>query len=375
MNIIKDSYLLPWNEKDNPNGWIEPTTFCQLKCPGCYRGLDKDNCAHVHEDFLKLTKQIDDFVVNRNIQTLSIAGGEPLLYPKINELVNYAHQQGLEVIIYTNGLLLDEEKLRSLKYNGASQFFLHIDKFQNRNTYINETDLLKLREKYCNMFRKVGGVNLGFIQPISKNNLTDVNLLVDFYNKNIDIVNFVAFSLYSDVCWDQKTKLNIDTGIDMEDIVNEIRRKYEFEVCAYLGSTKNISNPTWLFSTKVGTNDYQFGCLDGKMFKFIQTNHHKKTGKYLFVTKDNKINILKLFVGLGGRSISRIIVNYLKKKMVAPINLGSTVYFQTTLILRGPKQLTGEWDLCQGCPDAIFFQDKLVPSCILEVIKGLSPNT
>ena len=36
-------YRLPWSKEDNPSGWIEVTTFCQLKCPGCYRGLAEKN--------------------------------------------------------------------------------------------------------------------------------------------------------------------------------------------------------------------------------------------------------------------------------------------------------------------------------------------
>jgi len=55
---IDGGYRLPWSSKDNPNGWIEPTTFCQLKCPGCYRGLDKENPKYVHEDLEKMKKQI-----------------------------------------------------------------------------------------------------------------------------------------------------------------------------------------------------------------------------------------------------------------------------------------------------------------------------
>ncbi|MDP2708533.1 MAG: radical SAM protein [bacterium] len=369
INITKGVYLLPWSEKDNPNGWIEPTTFCQLKCPGCYRGLDKKDYDHIHEDFLELKKQIDNFLVNRNIQTLSIAGGEPLLYPKINELVSYANNNGLRVMIYTNGLALTEEKIRELKNSGATQFVLHIDKFQGRVGYNNENDLLKLRDKYCNLFRKVGGVNLGFIQPIAKDNLKDINLLLDFYNRNIDIVNLVVFTLYREVCWDHAVKPNIDTNISVEDVVIEIRQRHKYEACSYLGSNKSINDPTWLFSIKVGINGYLFGFLDGKIYKLIQERYRKNKGKYLFLTRKNKINILKLLRYFNFTSILKIVFKYLKKKIINPLALSNTVYFQTMLILRGPEKQKGEWDLCQGCPDAMFYKDKLVPSCILEEIK------
>jgi len=369
QKLINGAYLLPWNEKDNPNGWVEPTTFCQLKCPGCYRGLDKSNHEHIHEDFSKLKQQVDSFVNNRNIQTLSIAGGEPLLYPKINELVNYAYKKGLRTMIYTNGIALNEKVLRDLKDSGASQFVLHIDKFQNRDGCKNENDILKLRDKYCNLFRKVGGVNLGFIQPIAKDNLKDINLLLDFYKRNIDIVNLIVFTLYREVCWDHTVKPNINTNISVEDIVNEIHQKHKYQPCSYLGSTENINDPTWLFSIRVGFNNATLGFLDGKIYKFIQKRYRRNRGKYLFITKKNKTNINKLLRYFSFSCIRRIIGNYVKMKMTKSIGLDSTIYFQTMLILRGPEKKKKEWDLCRGCPDAMFYKNKLVPSCILEEIK------
>ena len=72
-------YKLPWLKKNNPNGWIEPTTYCQLACPGCYRGLAFSNPVRIHEDIIKLKKDIDTLIKIRKIKILTIAGGEPLL--------------------------------------------------------------------------------------------------------------------------------------------------------------------------------------------------------------------------------------------------------------------------------------------------------
>ena len=53
-------------------------------------GEDKSSHKPVHIELVELKKQIDWFIEKRNIHTLSIAGGEPLLYPSILELVKYA---------------------------------------------------------------------------------------------------------------------------------------------------------------------------------------------------------------------------------------------------------------------------------------------
>jgi len=36
--LLENTYKLPWKELDNPNGWLEPTTYCNICCLGCYRG-------------------------------------------------------------------------------------------------------------------------------------------------------------------------------------------------------------------------------------------------------------------------------------------------------------------------------------------------
>ena len=30
----------------------------------------------------------------------------------------------------------------------------------------------------------------------------------------------------------------------------------------------------------------------------------------------------------------------------------------------------GEWDVCKGCPDAMMYEGKLIPSCLLERVRA-----
>ena len=108
---LQNLYKLPWSKYNNPNGWIEPTTYCQLACPGCYRGLDQKNPPRIHETVSKLKNEIDKLIKIRKIQMLSIAGGEPLLYPNLDELVLYAKKRHIQARILTNGVALSYERL------------------------------------------------------------------------------------------------------------------------------------------------------------------------------------------------------------------------------------------------------------------------
>lgn len=371
-DLIKNCYRLPWSQGDNPNGWIEPTTYCQLKCPGCYRGLDKDGAVHVHENLEELKRQVDVFLKTRNVQTISIAGGEPLLYPKIGELISYIKSCGLKTKIFTNGIMLNEAFLEKLKECGAGEFLIHIDKFQPREGYKNksENELNELRNYYCSLFRKVGGVNLGFIQPFSKDNLSDINSILKFCRNNVDIVSLVVFTLYSDINWDNSTRSKINADITVSDVVDAIKNQFSYVPSAYLGSTIDPDSPTWLFSISVGFKDSELGFFDGKLYRNIELRHYKKTGRYLITKIGNKISIMQLLKLINYSCVRKIFKNYIVSIVKNPGRIRENIYLQRHLILRGPKFTdNNKRDLCDGCPDAMFYNNKLVPSCILEEIK------
>ncbi|MEK7658637.1 MAG: radical SAM protein [Patescibacteria group bacterium] len=370
-NLIKNCYHLPWSKDDNPNGWIEPTTYCQLKCPGCYRGLDKDGAVHIHENLEELKRQVDVFLKTRNVQTISIAGGEPLLYPKTGELISYIKSLGLKTKIFTNGIILNEALLEKLKECGASEFLIHIDKFQPREGYKNKTEneLNDLRNYYCGIFRRVGGVNLGFIQPFSKDNLSDINSILKFCKNNVDIVSLVVFTLYSDINWSDSIKFKINADITVLDVVSAIKNQFSYVPSAYLGSTIDPDSPTWLFSISVGFKDSELGFFDGKLYRNIELRHYKKTGRYLITKIGNKISLLQLFKLINYSCVRKILKNYLVSILKNPSRIREYVYLQRHLVLRGPKLTNNKRDLCDGCPDAMFYDGRLVPSCILEEIK------
>lgn len=376
--FVDASYHLPWSEKDGPNGWIEPTTFCQLQCPGCYRGLDKDGPPRIHEDLAEMKKQVDRFITEKNVQTISVAGGEPLLYPQLRELLSYIKEKGLRTKIFTNGVALNEYVLRQLKDAGADEFIIHIDKSQrrptikkNNNEIRNEHQINILRDSYCQLFRKVGGVNLGFIQPVSKGSLPDVNIILRFCKQNADIVSLVVFTLYTDVDWTAEMRKNIDTNISIPDVISEIKKEFSYIPCSYLGSTSNTQDPSWLFSISVGFKNEVLGFFDGKIYRAIQERYHMRQRRYLYTKVGNSIT-LKQLLGLGHFACVRsILVNYMKAIAKNPSRRSETIFLQTLLILRGPKFMAnGTRDLCEGCPDAMFYQGQLVPSCILEEIKA-----
>src|SRR5512133_2658052 len=103
---ISSLYRLPFSKNDNPNGWVEITTYCNLKCPGCYRGCDRNDNIPIHQKLEDVKNNIRSMQGITNCQIIWISGGEPLLNPELEEIVHFIRNSGMIPFIHTNGVLL-----------------------------------------------------------------------------------------------------------------------------------------------------------------------------------------------------------------------------------------------------------------------------
>ena len=78
---------------------IQPTSRCYLACPGCYNVRTEDNLSQ--EDlisFLRKEYELD------GVRKVSLSGGDPLLYPRIQKLLEILSKMGLSINLDTVGL-------------------------------------------------------------------------------------------------------------------------------------------------------------------------------------------------------------------------------------------------------------------------------
>lgn len=349
-------YKIPWTKYDNPNGWIEVTTYCELECPGCYRGMHLPGVKREHAGIDQLKREIDELIEIRNIQTVSISGGEPLLFPHLDEVISYAKERGIKSRVYTNGIALTKEKLRQLKDAGLTEAVIHLSLWQNRDKSKNEQGLMPLRIGYCDMFRKVSGVNLGFIMPVLKSNFNEFESVLRFYKENSDIISMCVFIVYRDI-------LNGLEGeyVPLKDINREIMRIYGTKPCAYLPKLHNQDEPSWLFNFPVFLEGKVIGAFDNNCYRTFQEGYKRRTGRYQF-TASGALKRRTLLYALRSKPIRRILVDNLFKK--------GELRYQLIAIVDTPDILEdGRIDLCDSCPDAMLYKGEMVPKCCLEWIK------
>ncbi len=129
---------------------------------------------------------------------MSIAGGDPLVYPQIVDLVKMIKEMGWKPIVNTNGLALDEPLLRNLKKAGVYGFTVHIDTSQKRPKVSADTEneLNDLRLHYAQLLAKVGGIACSFNATISDKTIQEIPGMVSWAQKHADIVHTMVFILF-----------------------------------------------------------------------------------------------------------------------------------------------------------------------------------
>ena len=115
---------------------IEPTSVCNYRCVMCYQ-IDKSFSRKSHGFMgnmsLELFKDIID-EIEGNIEAVTLASrGEPLLNPKINEMLQHCGDKFLALKLNTNASMLNEEKIHSILSSGLNTIVFSIDAADKKN--------------------------------------------------------------------------------------------------------------------------------------------------------------------------------------------------------------------------------------------------
>ncbi|MBP7146315.1 MAG: radical SAM protein [Acidobacteria bacterium] len=360
-------YRLPWTLEHNANGWIEPTTHCQLKCPFCYRGAHLDGFRPEHMPLAAAKREADELIRLRRVGTITIAGGDPLLYPDLIELIDHIRSRDVEVMVLTNGIALDQRMLETLKEHGTVRVVIHIDKHQGRPGIHTEAAANVLRHSFCELARKVGGITIGFIQPIRWEDLDDLEVMIPFFKDNADVVDLVTFNRLLTV----EKGTTDPRALDAAALFERFRQIYGLEYAAYLGKTHS-TDIGWVLGMAVFSGKHFLGCVDKDAFRYFQEREVRRTGKFPYTTRSGLTTSLLSRVPFN-RSLRNISWRYLRQRASnGTINGdGHSLHVQRVLLVNPPQRLPdGELDRCKGCPDAMLYKGKLVPSCWLENIKN-----
>jgi len=107
---------------------VNLTRRCNLACAHCY--LDAETLAHGGPDELD-TNEVQNLlseIASRSTDTMVVlTGGEPLLRRDLEPLLKHGSDLGLAMVVGTNGVLLTEQRAKSLKAAGAMGAGISLD--------------------------------------------------------------------------------------------------------------------------------------------------------------------------------------------------------------------------------------------------------
>ena len=380
-------YRLPWNYADNGISWLEPTTKCNLRCEGCYRDLNGPG----HKTLEEVRADLDIFRKLRKSDCMSIAGGDPLVYPQILELVKMVKEMGWKPIVNTNGLALNEAILGDLKKAGVFGFTFHIDTSQKRPNLhaTTEVALNETRLHYAEMLARAGGLACSFNATVSEKTVHEIPTMVRWAQKHADIVHTMVFILYRspiltgdfdfyahgkkvDIGSSYKeTEWGGSTFLMAGDVVEKIREADpNYEPAAYLNGTAKPDSLKWLLASRIVLNGETVGYVSPKFMELVQTFSHLFTGTYLAYAKPKAIargKLASFFGGMVDKKMRSIFMSILKRMLANPLNLFQPAYLQSFMIIQPVNfESDGRQDMCDSCPDITVHDGKLVWSCRLE---------
>jgi pyruvate-formate lyase-activating enzyme len=106
--------------------YLETTNACNLKCVMCPNGIGQMKRKRGFIEWNLYKAIVDEMAGHVKMTTLHI-WGEPLLHPKLPEMIAYAHQKGMRTEISTNATLLNEGLSREILKAGLGAIYMCLD--------------------------------------------------------------------------------------------------------------------------------------------------------------------------------------------------------------------------------------------------------
>ena len=119
--------------QENPRPWaypdrmyLESTNVCNLRCIMCPTGCGLTQRKKGYLDYDLFCAIVDEMAPHVSTTTLHI-WGEPLLHPRIVDMIAYCHDHGLHAEISTNAVLLTTELGQAILDAGLGAIYLCLD--------------------------------------------------------------------------------------------------------------------------------------------------------------------------------------------------------------------------------------------------------
>jgi len=378
----KKLYKIPWSKTDNAGGWVEVTDSCNFSCPGCYR-----HKLEGHRPLEVIKQEILDLKKKLNCDRIGIAGGEPLLYPQLLDVVQFISNNGMKPFLLTNGEFLTKEFIRELKKVGLIKFHFHVDSGMNRPGWEDKTEkeMNALRQFYADMVFDVGKIQCGFNITIFRSTLKYLPDIVEWARNNINKVNHISLVAFRAIPLGEMYDYMVnDTLVDASrfqhsnrdpnqinistlEMFEEIKKQYQdFTPATYLSGTTAPETFKFLVAIQVASPKTIYGYMGHKAVETVQIGYHLFKGRYFDFLKSPVAGKRIFLLSLIDKDIRKALTTYLSAIMKNPFEVFRKIYIQSISLQQPNEVINGKSNLCDGCLNMMIYKNKLIHSCQLD---------
>jgi organic radical activating enzyme len=382
MTDRKKLYRFPWSKTDNPGGWIEVTDICEMNCPGCYRSQIEG-----HRPLNEVYQDILDTAAMTNCDCITIAGGEPLGYPHIFEVVRFISDLKLKPIILSNGMLLTPEMAQALKTAGLTKIHFHIDSAQNREGWAGKTEeeLNGLRQYYADMLWKIKGIQCGFHVTVFRSNLGYIPRVVSWCLKNLQKVQHISFIAYREISEDPRYRFiaegkyinprdpskrepePYEISITSEEMYDLLLESFPgLKASAYLNGTSKYEINKFINIAAIGSKREWMGVLGPETVELAQAGYHFFRRRYFAFLDSARIGKKVFLASLFDREVRKSFKHYIKAILRNPAHFFQGIYVQSIHFQQPNEVDNGMINFCDDCPNMMAYKGKLINSCRLD---------
>ncbi|MCP4135991.1 MAG: radical SAM protein [bacterium] len=392
----KKAIMAAWEGKTTPHIIIEVNQRCNISCEACYKNLKTYS-----KSFEQIKKEIDFAFSQRNLSSVTLAGGEPSLHPEINKIIAYCVQKGAVVNMLSNGVNLTDDTLAAYKTAGLSVIHVHVDSHQNRPDALrnsSEKELHAIREEITGRIKKHGMVPCISL-TLYQSTLPELPDIVDFICTS-DCVMGALVTLYADShgLSEKFSKIKPDLAgivetsksLPHEQVTNEevaklLFDKFQLSYDFYVASNKSESRARWITYTVMSVSfpngKYLTLQPSNGFLKFMNADeklYHAIHKKYRFMADTVELKKFHYYLFIIFSGLMSFSVKYIAQAMkffLASRKKGaaftfSNIYFQQLAAITED----GTIEMCKSCPDATVRNGMIMPVCMADILSPISEN-
>ena len=159
--------------------YLKVTSCCNLNCNFCSQYNNPKKNMNIDK-----AKKLLNELKEAGVVSLNYTGGEPLVYPDIEDLLKYGHDLGFEQVLITNGLELFNKR-KILKYINSIGISIHGPEEIHDSLCGKKGTLKKVKDNIDYVLKEHNNININLNYTLTKNNINR-KYIEDVNNYNIN---------------------------------------------------------------------------------------------------------------------------------------------------------------------------------------------